>query len=216
MQRRRVEQSLEEVLMKRVLMAFVASVVVGSLAYGQTSRGNSIEQPFVEGGMVRLRLASSDYTVRAGANDRIVVEWRANDAAHAKAMSKIEAHAARSGNAITIHTKGPANRARFTIEIPARSDLDLRMRAGDVRIDGVEGNKDIRMTAGDLDVEVLPASYAYTHASVRFGDLRARPLGISKDGIGNSFDWIGAGKYTLNATMFAGDLTFSPARGALR
>ena len=59
---------------------------------------------------------------------------------------------------MTIRTKGPTTHARFTIEIPARSDIHLRVRAGDVRIEGIEGNKDVRMTAGDLHIEVAPES----------------------------------------------------------
>jgi hypothetical protein len=83
------------------------------------------------------------------------------------------------------------------------------MRAGDVRIDGVEGNKDIRMTAGDLKIGLLPASYSSVRASVKFGDLQARPLGISKDGIFSSFDWNGSGRYKLYASLFAGDVVFT-------
>jgi len=116
------------------------------------------------------------------------------------------------GSVATIRTEGPTKRARIVIEIPARSDLYLRMRAGDVRIAGIEGNKDIHMTAGDLRIDVLPESYSHVHASVTFGDLRAHALGISKDGIGSSFEWSGAGKYILHASLFAGDLTLSQGR----
>ncbi len=84
--------------------------------------------------------------------------------------------------------------------------------ASDVRIAGIEGNKDIHMTAGDLRIDVLPESYSHVHASVTFGDLRAHALGISKDGIGSSFEWSGAGKYILHASLFAGDLTLSQGR----
>jgi len=83
------------------------------------------------------------------------------------------------------------------------------MRAGDVRITGVEGNKDIHMTAGDLKIEMVPTSYSHVHASVTIGDLRASPLGISMDGIRNSFEWNGTGRYILDASLFAGDLTLA-------
>jgi hypothetical protein len=105
-----------------------------------------------------------------------------------------------------IRTKGPTTHARFTIEVPARSDVHLRVRAGDVRIEGIEGNKDVRMTAGDLHIEVKPGSLRHVHASVTIGDLNARSLGIEKDGFRNSLDWFGAGQYTLDARLFAGDV----------
>ena len=107
----------------------------------------------------------------------------------------------------TILTKGQTYRARFTIEIPARSVVHLRVRAGDIRIEGIEGNTDDRMTAGDLHIDVRPDSLLHVHASVMFGDLKATSLGIDEDGIKNSFDWFGDGAYTLDARLFAGDVT---------
>jgi len=41
---------------------------------------------------------------------------------------------------------------------------------------------------------------------VRFGDLDARPFGVSKGGIFRSFNWKGDGRYTVKASLFAGDL----------
>lgn len=199
--------------MKRFLIGFLAGLALGSLAQAQERRSeDSAVQPFMEGGTVRLKLGSGDYIVRAGADDRILVQWQAEDSAHLEHVKRIRVRTDLSGDTATIRTEGPTNHVRFTIEIPARSDLYLRMRAGDVRIAGIEGNKDIRMTAGDLNIDVVPAAYSRVHASVTFGDLQARPLGISKDGIGNSFHWTGAGKYTLHASLFAGDLTLSRRR----
>ena len=50
---------------------------------------------------------------------------------------------------------------------------------------------------------------AAAHASVTFGDLDARALGISKSGIKRSLDWIGGGTYALDARLGAGDLTLA-------
>jgi hypothetical protein len=107
---------------------------------------------------------------------------------------------------VTIRTKGPTTHARFTIEVPPRADVHLRVRAGDVRIERIEGNKDVRMTAGDLYIEVDPDSLRHVHASVSIGDLNARTLGIEQDGFGNRLDWFGDGRYTLDARLFTGDV----------
>jgi len=204
--------------MRHLVIGILAGLKLVSLGYAQGASNseqniqcakNSKTQPFMEGGTVRLKLSSGDYTARGGTSDRILVQWRAEDSAHLKDMKKIKVRVQPSGSIVTIQTEGPTKHAKFTIEIPARSDLNLRMRAGDVRINGIEGNKDIRMTAGDLNIDVLPASYSLVHASVTFGDLRARALGISKDGIRNSLKWTGLGKYTLHASLFAGDVTIS-------
>jgi hypothetical protein len=201
-----------EAKMRRGLMPVIVGLILGSLLLGKgTETETTVERAFVQGGDIRLRLSSGDYVVRAGASDHIRVELEAQNPEGLRALKKVRAEVEVSGTVATIRTKGPTSDVRTFIEIPARSNLYLRVRAGDVRIDGIEGNKDIRMTAGDLKIEVLPASYAHVHGSVTFGDVRASPLGISKDGIVNSFDWNGGGKYTLRASVFAGDLTLSPA-----
>jgi hypothetical protein len=109
-------------------------------------------------------------------------------------------------------TEGPANRLHVVIEVPARSDVRLRMRAGDVAITGIEGHTDVRMTAGDLTIGVRPGSLSRAHASVTFGDLDAPALGISKSGIRRSLDWTGAGAYALDVRLGAGDLRIRPQR----
>ena len=95
------------------------------------------------------------------------------------------------------------------MELPARSDVHLRMRAGEVRVQGIDGHKDVRMTAGELKIGVRRESLGSAHASVTFGDLDARALGISKSGIKRSLDWIGGGRYELDARLGAGDLALA-------
>ena len=185
----------------------IASLALGAIASGQSSADpQSVERSFAEGGIVTLNLSSGDYIVRAGASDRVRVQWWAEDTDHQKDMGKIQVISDVFERVVTIRTKGPTSHARFTIEVPARSDVHLRVRAGDVRIEGIEGNKDVRMTAGDLYIEVDPDSLRHVHASVSIGDLNARSLGIEKDGLRNSFDWFGDGQYTLDARLFVGDV----------
>ena len=193
--------------MTRALIA-VASLALSAVTFGQPiADDNTIERSFAEGGIVTLNLSPGDYMLRAGAGDRIRVLWRAEGSEHDKDMRKIQVATDIIDRVASIRTKGPTNHARFTIELPAHSDVHLRVRAGDVRIEGIEGNKDVRMTAGDLHIDVEPDSLRHVHASVTFGDLKAPSLGIDKDGIRNRFDWFGSGEYTLDARLFAGDVT---------
>jgi hypothetical protein len=196
--------------MKRLFLGFAIGLLLGSLSQGQElDNENFLAQPFAGGGNVRMMLSSGDYIVRAGSSDEIQVRWQADNLDHAKDMRKIKVDIKVSDSSATIRTSGPTKHARIVVEVPPQSNLALNMRAGDVRIEGVEGNKDIHMTAGDLTIDVLPTSYSLMHATVKLGDLQAKPLGISKSGIGNSLNWNGGGKYILHATLFAGDLTLS-------
>jgi hypothetical protein len=165
---------------------------------------DSLERAFAAGGRVRLELSSGDYTIRAGNGDRIVVTREGhNRSIDVRQHVRIDA----STTNATVRTHGQLHDAHFVIEVPARSDLVLRVRAGDIRVEGIEGNKDIRMTAGDLDIEVNPRSYSAVRASVTFGDLGYRAVGLSKSGFRASFDWQGLGTYSLKASVFAGDIT---------
>jgi len=203
----------EEVAMTRVMLGMLSVWISGALVFGQVAddRG-TIERPFAEGGCVELRLASGDYTLRAGDTDRIVVRWAADDEAKEKDLQKMSVDVHVDGRNASVLTDGPTRHVHFTIEMPARSDVFLRMKGGDVEIQGIDGNKDIRMTAGDLTIGIRPGTLWYAHGSVTFGDIDADALGISKGGIKRSFEWIGSGKYTLDARLFAGDLKLAHQR----
>ena len=203
--------------MKRAWISVLLILTAVSLAASDAVLdGDSIERPFAEGGVVRLRLASGDYKLRAGASDRIIVRWAIGDEARVRDLEKLSVDVTVADGTAFVDTDGPARHVDFTIEVPARSDVHLRMRAGDVRIDGIEGNKDVRMTAGELTIGVEPASLSRARASVTFGDLEARPFGIAKSGIKRSFKWAGTGVYTLDARLLAGDLTLSRSHRGVR
>jgi hypothetical protein len=196
--------------MNRATVWVGAALVVASLAYGQPDTlTNSVEQIFAEGGSVRLQLASASYRLVAGSSNRILVRWEAEKA---KDMRNIRVRLETTGARATIRTDGPARNADFIIELPARSDVFLRMRAGEVRMQGIEGNKDIKLTAGELEIDMEAVRYSRVHASVTFGELDARPLGISKSGIARSLEWHGSGPYSLRASLFAGELNLSAGR----
>jgi hypothetical protein len=193
--------------MMQFIVTLTTGLMLASLVGGQTvDQDNSIERAFVDGGSVRFRLSSGEYAIKAGNTNRIFVRWRNEDSSDLKDLQKIKIDVSVSGSDALIRTEGPTKHVKTIIEVPMHSDLYLRMRAGDVRVSGIEGNKNIHLTAGDLKIDVQPESYSYVRGAVTFGDLNAGPLGISKDGIKSSFEWHGGGKYKLDASLFAGDL----------
>jgi hypothetical protein len=209
--------------MTHAFNALLAGLVFATFAHGQEiADDRSIEKPFSRGGIVSLELASGNYVVRAGATDRVRVLWdfdehtRGGDderaGSHDTDVKKFSVDADVSGSIATIRTEDVTSHVRFVIEIPGRSDLRVRMRAGDMQITGIDGDKDVRMTAGDLTIDIIPDSLSLVHASVTFGDLLAHPLGISKDGIRNSLDWQGPGVYSIDARLMAGDLRLTASK----
>jgi hypothetical protein len=198
--------------MKHVLFGSLGVLTLGSMALAQSpppggvAESRTFERPFAEGGRVHLQLASGDYTVRAGASDRVIVRWSAGETTRPVNPRELFVNVRVTGSTAVIVTDGKTRHVDFVIELPARSDVSLRMRAGEVRLHGIEGHKDVRMTAGELKIGVRRESLASAHASVTFGDLDARALGISKSGIKRTIDWFGAGEYELDARLGAGDL----------
>ena len=193
--------------MKTAALALVATLAVGTLAANtpdstSTSSGNQLERALAHGGRIRLDLSAGDYTISGTAAETLRVRWRTRHADdRVRASADIRATAAR------VRVNGPRNDFHVQIDVPRRSDLDIDLSAGDLKIQGIEGNKTLSMWAGDVTIEAgSPDLYRRIDASVRFGDLDARPFGVSKGGIFRSFNWKGDGRYTVKASLFAGDL----------
>lgn len=174
------------------------------------AQGATVERQFAPGGQVRMDLSAADYTIEAGRDDRILVRWEVHSPEDA---ARVKVDIQRQGSAATITTKGPHNNFRVLIELPARTDLRVELSAGELKIRGIEGSKDVGSWAGDIDIDVGRASdYATAEASVRAGDLTAPAFNVSKSGLFRSFSWKGPGRYTLRVKLTAGDLRLREAQ----
>lgn len=171
----------------------------------QSTFGQPVDKPFAKGGTIRMGLAAGDYKIGGSPDDKIRVEWRADRAGQA---DNLKADAEIRGTTAVSSTSGFKNGIHFRIDVPARSDIDIDLSAGDLEVRGIEGNKRIETWAGDVNIEVgQPSQYRTVEASVRAGDLNARAFNVSKGGLLRSFSWKGSGSYSLAVKLFAGDLT---------
>jgi hypothetical protein len=106
-----------------------------------------------------------------------------------------------------VRIDGPSNGFEVDIRLPVRSDLDLDLSAGDLRIRDIVGSKTVDVWAGEVTIDVGDSSaYRKVEARVRFGELDARPFNVTKGGIFRSFKWEGRGGYDLRARLFAGEI----------
>jgi hypothetical protein len=195
--------------MKTPLLATAVALTALAVSTGaapfQNTFGLPVDKAFAKGGVVRMRLAAGDYKITGSPDDKIRVEWRADRAEQA---ATLKAEADIKGATAVISTGGFKNGIHFTIAVPSRSDIEIDLSAGDLDLRGIEGNKRVDTWAGDVTIEVgQPDQYRRVDASVRAGDLNARPFNISKGGLLRSFSWTGKGQYTLAVKLFAGDLT---------
>jgi hypothetical protein len=108
-------------------------------------------------------------------------------------------------------TNTPHNDFEYELQVPRSTDLILRMTAGELNIQGVEGHKDIRLHAGDVVVQVGDAkAYGPVSASVWAGEIKPGPFGEGKEGLFRSFHHEGPGKYSLQVKVKAGEVAFKP------
>jgi hypothetical protein len=188
--------------MKRhLIVAAVAAVGLSAsaLLYAQ---GKVTEKPFVSGGRIELWLNAGDFDVKPAPDNRIRVTLTGD-----VGNTKVEVTANGSqGKAVLRDT--PNNNFGAVIEVPKNAELMIRMNAGDLKVRGITGSKDVENKAGDVRIEVgTPADYASVDASVRIGDLSPGPFGDAKGSfLSKSVNWTGKGKYKLHATLWAGDL----------
>ena len=163
-----------------------------------SSAPHTIERNFVSGGQVKLSLSAGTYVIRASAAaDKITIRWQTRKQDQEQ---RVRISADVKGSECSIDAKGPRGALRVEIELPARSDLYLRLRSGDLSVEGIEGNKDIECHAGDVTVDIGGADdYGAVDLSASVGDIEAPPLGASKGGFLRKFRWQGPGKYTLHA-----------------
>jgi hypothetical protein len=186
-----------------IVVGILACLTLSAPAASAQQEG-STERPFVAGGQVRMDLSAGDYTIEPGQDNRILVRWdtrSSDDATAVKVNIQIQ------GGTATITTSGPRNNFKVVIELPAREDLRVELSAGNLKIRGIEGSKDVGSWAGNIDIAVGKASdYASVDASVTAGDLLASAFQTTKGGLFRSLSWKGPGRYTLKVKLTAGNI----------
>lgn len=191
----------------------VAAFVVGVVSFQVKERApeggiaaDTLERAFAPGGQIRMDLSAGQYRIEGSPDEKIRMHWSTGDS-HRR---RVDVTADVRGNEAKLTADGPSRRLRVRIEVPSRSDVEIRMTAGELAVRGIEGNKDVELHAGELDLDVGRAEdYERVHATVWAGDLHARPFQVVKEGLFRSFHWEGRGKYQLRAHIKAGELRMS-------
>jgi hypothetical protein len=163
-----------------------------------------VQEKFSSDGFVRFHLSPGGYTIRPGDSGTIRITCEATPEQLKQINVKIRAGAT---SADVFISNTPHNNFHATIEVPARTGLRVRMFAGEVVIDGVEGDKDIEVDAGRIEIRIPhPEQYGRRDASVHAGSIEASAFNVSKGGLFRSFEQKGPGKYRLHAHVATGEI----------
>jgi hypothetical protein len=187
--------------MKRLL---ALSICLAALtAHPQTRDEGNLELSLPKGSALRLDLSAGDYRIQAGDQDRLFITARPkNPADRAKVHFGVNA----KQHTAVVRVEGPENFAA-TIEIPRNVNLSVRMTAGKLVLNHIQGDKDIESNAGELDINVgPPGDYRTVHAWVTAGGIDASAFSAQKGGLFRSFASRGPGTYRLRVHLGAGQI----------
>jgi hypothetical protein len=170
---------------------------------------HSEARDFVAGGMVHVRLSVGDLHIRRGDSDKIrlhytVKSWRESHVKDAHVDidvhgrdANIEFHAPTSGN----------TQFDVELEVPQNTNLEVHEKVGDLRIEEIEGDKDLELGVGDIRVAFGRAAYHLVRASTSIGDVNTSTGDVSAGLLGKTQKYHGDGKYELRAHVSIGNIT---------
>jgi hypothetical protein len=159
------------------------------------------DKSFVADGKINVDLDGGAYEIKTAADNHIRVAVSGSPG-----TAKVDV--AVNGSSAEVKIKDtPHRNFHAIVEVPATADIVVRLSGGELKIDAITGNKDVESYAGNVQIAVGDANdYARVDASVKAGDIDARPFGGSKSGLMQEFTWSGSGKHTLRAHLGAGNL----------
>jgi hypothetical protein len=167
--------------------------------------GGSAKQEFISGGSIRMHLEAGGYTVTAGSSENIVVTFHTHTE---EQLKRVKVEIKRTNTSADVYiSETPHNNFQATIEVPRRSNLWVRLSAGELLVEGVEGDKDLEVHAGRIQTDIPhPEQYGHRDASVMTGSIEASAFDVSKGGLFRSFEQQGPGKYRLHAHVITGEI----------
>ncbi len=199
------------VRMKTLGIAVGAALFAGSLGgFAQTEGrcGQTLEAPLRAGAVLTIDSMAAGIEIVGIDQEGIRVSCTADDGELAKQV-RLQVSGAAAGAKLTItgpHFKNGSPRIR--IEVPRRLNLEVRMAAGEVKVDEIAGDKDIELYAGRIAISSAREwQYRKVNASVGIGEVKAEAYGADKGGFFRTFRKDDAnGEYRLHARVTTGEI----------
>jgi hypothetical protein len=188
---------------RRTWMLGLFLLLPAAMAHSEETYTDSIEMAFVDNGKISIKLSAGEHRISRSEGDDIRISWRVED----DDIGDVETETSVNGSSAKIDIDGPRENFQTVIEVPGHSDLVVRMSAGELDIEHIEGSKDIKLRAGNLSIEVGNADkYAHVKGSLWAGDIDAGPFSQEKSGLFRSIEWEGEGDHKLRFKLYAGDV----------
>ena len=196
-------------LHKTIIVCLLLAPFCAASDHWNYEETHSEVRDFPAGGTVHLRLRVGDLHIRRGDSDKIRLHYtiKSRHESHVKDAhveidvhgrdAEIEFHAPTSGN----------TQFDVELEVPASTNLDVHEKVGDLRVDDIEGDKDLELGVGDIQVAGGRSAYHLVRASTSIGDVSGEGYGETSGWLGKTLKYRGEGKYELQAHVGVGDIT---------
>jgi hypothetical protein len=186
-------------------LGFCLILLVPGMLQAQEATERSVQQKFISGAEIRMHLEAGGYTITASDSENIRVTYCARSE---EQVRRVRVEIKRGASSADVYISDtPNGNFKATIEVPRRSDLWVRLSAGELVVEDVEGDKNLEVRAGRIQADIPhPERYGHRDASVLTGSIAASAFEVSKGGLFRSFEQSGPGKYRLHAHVMTGEI----------
>lgn len=190
--------------MRQVIASVVLTVLaaIPGLAATHTS---SID--FSPGNSLLFKLRGGDLHIKRGRDPLHILVRYTPDAKKPDEEHKVQLRSEVRGAQIQIEVEAPRSLSvDAEVEVPSPLTLEVRMTAGDLSVEGVEGDKNLNLFAGDLTVNIATLQdLGNVEVSVGIGDISVPAVGETHGWLGHKWKYKGSGTYRLYAHTSFGD-----------
>jgi hypothetical protein len=170
---------------------------------------HSDTRDFVSGGMLHVRMSVGDLHIKRGVANKINLRYTVKSRRERNVKeSRVDFDIRGNDASIEFHAPTGGN-TQFDVEleVPASTNLDVHLKVGDMRVENIEGDKDLELSVGDIRVAKGTSSYRLVRASTGIGDVNGDGYGETSGWLGKMLKYHGDGKYELRAHVGVGDIT---------
>ena len=169
---------------------------------------------FVVGGTLHVHLSVGDVEIHRGNSNKISLRYTVKSRReHNVKDARVDFDVKGNDAAIEFHAPMGGNTAfEVELEVPANTNLDVHEKVGDLKIDNIEGDKDLELSVGDIRIFDGHSGYRIVRASSGIGDVHSNGYGESSGWLGKTLKYRGDGKYELRAHVGVGDITLQGKR----
>jgi hypothetical protein len=191
------------------IVACLLLVPLASASDWKYEETHSDARDFAAGGMVHVRLNVGDLHIRRGDSNKIHLSYtvksrRENRVKEARVNFEVRGNDA----SLEFHVPTGGNtQIDVELEVPQNTNLDVHEKVGDLRVENVEGDKDLDLSVGDIRISNEHAGYRLVNASAGIGDVNGDGYGETSGWLGKTLRYRGDGKYELRAHVGVGDIT---------